>query len=172
MTARRIAAVLTVVLIALAAWMFAATFADLPAQVVTRVNSQGQPETVIAKAHFAALYLVVLAGGGLYFLACYRYIHRLPERYLRFLPHHGYWLDPTRRDQTMLSVSSLLCWLAALTLLLFTASFGLMLALNTGRHVPFGTTIAGLLDTVYLTALFGLVIIFRRRFGKLPEGDA
>lgn len=153
--------------------VFALMFPDLPQHVATRFDSSGQPmDEPVSKALFAAMYMGVLLLGGLYSVAAFRSLGKLPDRYLRIVPESSYWLAPERRQESLKALSAMFLWLAVLTVALFTATFGLIMAANT-QALPIGTarlsTVISFLDTIYLTLLFAGAIGFKRRFRPPPK---
>ena len=164
MKTRGIALSLLILLILASLGQFFYFFGDLPARVATRYDVWGQPETTLPKAAFAAFYLGVTAFFAVYGIVARYYAHKLPDRYLKIIPSHAHWLTPEHRPATIAWVSGALVWVAVLTLALFAGTFTLIMLSNTGQPVSGMSTTLGFLNTIYLTALFLLVMGFKKRF--------
>lgn len=164
MKTRGIALALLFALILAALGQFFYFFGDLPSRVATRYDAYGQPEMTLHKAAFAAFYLGTIVFFSVYGIVARYYAHKLPDRYLKIIPSHAHWLAPENRPATVAWVSGALVWVAVLTLALFAATFTLIMLSNTGQPVSSMSTTLGFLNTIYLTALFLLVMGFRKRF--------
>ena len=167
MDSRPVASILFGVAAVAAAIFFFGTYSQLPVQVVTRFSSDGQALQTVSKGAFALLYWGLLVLCVVYFLGML--LRPLPERYQRFIPNHTHWLLPQHRDASLRYVSALLTWLALATLLVFMGNLVLLALLNVGRGFPGISTILSLLDTIYLSCVFFMVIAFRGRFAKPRE---
>lgn len=164
MKSRGIAFILLFAIIILALGQFFYFFGDLPARVATRFDATGQPEMTLPKAAFAAFYLGVTVFFAIYGIVARYHAHRLPDRYLKIVPSHAHWLSPERRLETIFWISGALVWVAVLTLGLFASTFTIIMLGNTGHPMPGMSTTLSFMNTIYLTALFFLVIAFRKRF--------
>lgn len=164
MKSSKIAYILLFALVLAAVAQFLYLFGDLPGRVATRFDEVGQPELTLHKAAFAAFYLGVTAFFAIYGIVARTHARKLPDRYLKIIPSHAHWLAPERRAETMAWISGALVWVAVLTLALFAGTFTFIMLANVGRSVSGLSTILSFMNTIYLTALFFLVIAFRKRF--------
>lgn len=168
-TSRTLASLVFVVLwLGSITWFFS-RFSGLPGEVVTRYAADGSVDTTLSKAAFTALFLFVHLFFAAYFCAGRFFMHKVSARYLKLVPDHAYWLAESRRDATYLALSAMNTWAAVFICALFAATFGLIGYANTGGAVPRFSLLTSFLNTIFLTLIFGLVIVFRRRF-RLPPG--
>lgn len=164
MKSSKIAYILLFALVLAAVAQFFLLFGGLPGRVATRFDAAGQPELTLHKAAFAAFYLGVTAFFAIYGIVARTHARKLPDRYLKIIPSHAHWLAPERRAETLAWVSGALVWVAVLTLALFAGTFTLIMLANVGQPIPGMSTIMSFMNTIYLTALFLLVLAFRKRF--------
>jgi hypothetical protein len=160
--------VIFVGLIVLALVQIGYYFSILPDQVAASFDAAGQPEETRSKLFWVAMYLGILLVGAAYFITALILLHKLPDRYLKILPYHEYWLAEERRRETVARLTGKLLWLGIATMLLFMATFQLIFMTNVSENKQLMEQVSPFLTTIYLTFVFIGVIRFRLDFQKVP----
>jgi uncharacterized membrane protein len=141
-------------------------YPKLPPTVASHFDAAGRADGWMPKGSFVALNAIVLASLLVVVLVLRLLIPRLPVALIN-LPHKEYWLGPERNRQTYASVFGFLLCCFNATGLFLVAVFELAYLANLGHPDTMRWTIWPLL-AVYLGFVFVWLIIFYRRFTKLP----
>ena len=164
MNAKRMGLIAFVCIVLLGVYQLVRFFPELPAQVVTQADAYGKPTTAIAKAAMGGINVLVLVLGTAYFLSFGLFIHKLPVRYFKILPHRELWLAPDKLRSTMAYLAASLIWLGNATMLMFLSIFQMIYMVNTAS-LPFSlSTGTSLATTFYLSYVFIALIKFKNHF--------
>lgn len=168
MSAKRLALAAFILIFVWGVWQLVALFPDLPAQTLTRIEDG--KDILLPKALVGMSQVAVMVGCLIYCVMMALFAHKLPDRYLKILPHSEYWLAPARREQTVAGLQSHLLWLGNATLGMFLAAFQILYMVNAGADRSHLTTTSGLISTLYLTYVFLGLLAMKNRFKRVPPG--
>jgi hypothetical protein len=86
--------------------------ADLPEKVATHFGADGQANGWMSRDAHTAMQIGTTVFIAALFTALAQWLPRLPDGLIN-LPHHDYWLAPSRRAETHAWLSGMLFWLGA-----------------------------------------------------------
>jgi uncharacterized membrane protein len=142
------------------------TAQELPANVASHFDAQGQPNGWMTRTSYlktmAAIGLLLpllLVGIGLLTAL-------LPASSIN-LPHRDYWLAPERRDETVRYMARHMAWLACITMALFIALNYLLVEGNRATPPRLSNAI-WLLLVAFLAGVVAWIGVLVRRFSRMP----
>ena len=113
--ARRVLALVFAGLSIAATGLIIATLSDLPLRVATHFGSGGMPQRWMARENYVFSMLLSVTVFPLLIVILLGWLPRVAPRTIS-LPHRAYWLDPVRRDETMVALGAFACALGALVI--------------------------------------------------------
>lgn len=144
-------------------------YGDLPDVMASHFDGAGKPNGYSSKSSFFILSTVILAFTVGVFGGVPWIMHRVPSRKMNF-PNRDYWLDPSRREQSLQTFESYFLWLGVMHAGLALLILQMVIDANLGP----GPVVlsSGIWWTMGLYTLLFVVWLaaFLRRF-RLPETE-
>ncbi len=138
---------------------------QLPAEVVSQYDLQGQPRAKMPKESFAMLMFGLTVGLPAFLGLLGANLHYLPNSLIN-VPHKEYWLAPERRTATLRDMEFMLAWMATSSALLIMGLSHLTYQANMANQGLDNTQFNVMLG-FYLAFVLGLVLRSCLRY-RLP----
>jgi uncharacterized membrane protein len=143
-------------------------YPHLPAQVPTNFNIEGKPHGWTPKTQFLIVYLLVVAGAGVFFPGSGLLISRMSAHKIS-IPNKDYWLAPERKQRSLDFIAAVLTWIGSATLLfvmrMFHSCYEAALGDAKSRALPLpGPWLTGGLYGAFLLISFAVIAVrFRKK---------
>ncbi len=141
---------------------------QLPARVASHFGAGGVADGWMSRGSFLALYVGLQLGLAAVMLVLAWSLSRLPVSLIN-IPHREYWLDETRRDETIRVNQSILLLLAGITALFLVVMFQLTILANLRPDARLNGAVTGGSLAVYLTMVLGICGWLVWRFSRIPD---
>jgi uncharacterized membrane protein len=144
-------------------------YSKLPENLATHYNAAGRPNGWSSKDVFFAMYFGMIGLLALIFYLLPNYLMRLPVSMIN-LPGKDYWLEPSRREDTVGYIKEQMLQLGNATLAFMILLFQLIIDANMKSSAQISTETMWIILGAYLLFTAVWTTRFIMRFNKRPGG--